>query len=238
MAVEPTFDAKFYEDAKPEELVEAIVGDLRNTYERRAKAVADTVRPVMERIYEEKKEQMDSNIYFPLTNGKLGYNVPVNLQRCKDSDGAEIYRIFSKVVMFTTIDDAWREHLREMDDLRQSVQNATYEQKDPLLIYKFESFELFSKMLVKVNREVLSILNKSYIPVRDQNAEAVQRQQQQRAKVDVNKLQASRMQAAAQAGQQERQKPMPMHAEKKIGRNDPCPCGSGKKYKNCHGKGM
>ena len=238
VAVEPTFDAKFYEDAKPEELVEAIVGDLRNTYERRAKAVADTVRPVMERIYEEKKEQMDSNIYFPLTNGKLGYNVPVNLQRCKDSDGAEIYRIFSKVVMFTTIDDAWREHLREMDDLRQSVQNATYEQKDPLLIYKFESFELFSKMLVKVNREVLSILNKSYIPVRDQNAEAVQRQQQQRAKVDVNKLQASRMQAAAQAGQQERQKPMPMHAEKKIGRNDPCPCGSGKKYKNCHGKGM
>ena len=238
VAVEPTFDAKFYEDAKPEELVEAIVGDLRSTYERRAKAVADTVRPVMERIYEEKKEQMDSNIYFPLTNGKLGYNVPVNLQRCKDSDGAEIYRIFSKVVMFTTIDDAWREHLREMDDLRQSVQNATYEQKDPLLIYKFESFELFSKMLVKVNREVLSILNKSYIPVRDQNAEAVQRQQQQRAKVDVNKLQASRMQAAAQAGQQERQKPMPMHAEKKIGRNDPCPCGSGKKYKNCHGKGM
>ena len=111
--------------------------------------------------------------------------------------------------MFTTIDDAWREHLREMDDLRQSVQNATYEQKDPLLIYKFESFGLFSKMIIKVNRDVLAILNKAYIPVRDQNAEAVQRQQQERAKVDVNKLQASRMQAAAQAGQEERQKPMP-----------------------------
>lgn len=94
--------------------------------------------------------------------------------------------------MFTSIDDAWREHLREMDDLRQSVQNATYEQKDPLLIYKFESFGLFSKMIVKVNRDVLAILNKAYIPVRDQNAEAVQRERQERAKVDVNKLQASR----------------------------------------------
>ena len=143
--------------------------------------------------------------------------------------------------MFTTIDDAWREHLREMDDLRQSVQNATYEQKDPLLIYKFESFGLFSKMLIKVNREVLSILDRAYIPVREQSAEEAQRLQQERerrAKVDVNKLQASRMQAAAQAGQQERQKPMPLHVEKKVGRNDPCPCGSGKKYKNCHGKGL
>ena len=142
--------------------------------------------------------------------------------------------------MFTSIDDAWRDHLREMDDLRQSVQNATYEQKDPLLIYKFESFGLFSKMLVKVNREVLSILNRAFVPVREQGAEAAQRQQQQRdrAKVDVNKLQASRMQAAAQAGQQDRQKTMPIQADKKIGRNDPCPCGSGKKYKNCHGKGL
>ncbi len=185
-----------------------------------------------------RKDQLNSNIYFPLTDGHLGYNVPVNLLKCQSTDGAEMYKVFSKVVMFTTIDDAWREHLREMDDLRQSVQNATYEQKDPLLIYKFESFGLFSKMIIKVNRDVLAILNKAYIPVRDQNAEAVQRQQQERAKVDVNKLQASRMQAAAQAGQQERQKPMPLHAEKKAGRNDPCPCGSGKKYKNCHGKGL
>ena len=238
VAVEPEIDEATYKDAKPGELVEAIVKALKEAYARRAKAVADTVRPVMERIYEDRKDQLDSNIYFPLTDGHLGYNVPVNLLKCQNTDGAEIYKVFSKVVMFTTIDDAWREHLREMDDLRQSVQNATYEQKDPLLIYKFESFGLFSKMIIKVNRDVLAILNKAYIPVRDQNAEAVQRQQQERAKVDVNKLQASRMQAAAQAGQQEQQKPMPMHVEKKAGRNDPCPCGSGKKYKNCHGKGM
>ena len=238
VAVEPTFDEKTYDDAKFDELVEAIVGDLKEACVRRAKAVADTVRPVMQRIYEDKKDQLDSNLYFPITDGHLGYNVPVNLRKCKESDGAEIFKVFSKVVMFTTIDDAWREHLREMDDLRQSVQNATYEQKDPLLIYKFESFGLFSKMLVRINRDVLAVLNKAYIPVRDQNAESVQRERQQHAKVDVNKLQASRMQAAAQAGQGERQKPMPVQAEKKVGRNDPCPCGSGKKYKNCHGKGM
>ncbi len=240
VAAEPDIDAATYENAKPAELVEAIVRALKETYARRAKAVADTVRPVMERIYEDRKDQLDANIYFPITDGHLGYNIPVNLRKCKETDGAEIFKVFSKVVMFTTIDDAWREHLREMDDLRQSVQNATYEQKDPLLIYKFESFGLFSKMLIKVNRDVLAILNKAFIPVRDQNAEAMQRQQQERerAKVDVNKLQASRMQAAAQAGQQERQKPMPLHAEKKVGRNDPCPCGSGKKYKNCHGRGL
>ncbi|EKC77696.1 preprotein translocase, SecA subunit, partial [human gut metagenome] len=166
-------------------------------------------------VYEDRKGQLDTNIYFPITDGHLGYNVPVNLQRCKDSDGEEIFKVFSKVVMFTTIDDAWREHLREMDDLRQSVQNATYEQKDPLLIYKLESFQLFSKMLNKVNADVLSTLNKAYIPVRENTAENVQRERQERAKVDVNKLQASRMQAAAQAGQAEKQKPMPVHVEKK-----------------------
>ena len=125
VAVEPTFDEATYTAAKPAELVELIVKDLRDTYARRAKAVADTVRPVMQRIYEDRKDQLDSNIFFPLTDGHLGYNVPVNLRKCQETDGAEIYKVFSKVVMFTTIDDAWREHLREMDDLRQSVQNAT-----------------------------------------------------------------------------------------------------------------
>ncbi len=238
VAVQPSFDQAFYERAKPAEMVEAIVKDLRATYAVRARKVSDTVRPVMERIYEDRKEQMDGNIYFPLTDGRLGYNVPVSLRKCKDTDGAEIYREFAKVVMFTTIDDAWREHLRAMDDLRQSVQNATYEQKDPLLIYKFESYGLFEKMLKQINRQVLAVLNKSYIPVRENTADNVQREREQKSKVDVNKLQASRMQAAAQAGQGERQKTMPVHAEKKIGRNDPCPCGSGKKYKNCHGKGL
>ncbi len=238
VALQPSFDEAAYKRANRRDLLEMIVSDLREAYARRAKAVADTVRAVMQRVYEDRKDQLDSTMYFPLTNGYLGYNVPVNLQKCKDSDGAEIFKMFSKVVMFTTIDDTWREHLREMDDLRQSVQNATYEQKDPLLIYKFESFGLFAKMLEKVNREVLSILNKAYVPVRENNPDSMQRNQASRAKVDVNKLQASRMAAAAQAGQGEKSKPAPVKVEKKVGRNDPCPCGSGKKYKQCHGKGL
>ncbi len=238
VGTEPSFDAATYEKAKPEELADLIVKDMKATYERRAKAVADTVRPVMERVYEDRKEHLDANIYFPLTNGHLGYNVPVNLRRCQESDGAEIYKVFSKVVMFTTIDDAWREHLREMDELRQSVQNATYEQKDPLLIYKLESYNLFSRMLEKVNRETLATLDKAYIPVRENNPESVQQERHRQAKVDVNKLQASRTAAAAAAGHGEKSKPAPIKVEKRVGRNDPCPCGSGKKYKHCHGKMM
>ena len=236
VGLQPSFDEAAYTKARHEERVALLVADLQALIARRAKAVADTVRPTMQKIYADRGDNLDSNLIFPLTNGHLGYNIPVNLQRCKDSDGAEIYRVFTKVVMFTTIDDAWREHLREMDDLRHSVQNASYEQKDPLLIYKFESFGLFEKMLEKVNREVVSILCKSYIPVQQQNQESLERARQSRAKVDVNKLQASRMAAAAAAGQGDKSKPAPIQVEKKVGRNDPCPCGSGKKYKHCHGK--
>ena len=238
VALKPSFDEAKYNSAKHAELVELIVEDLRELFARRQKAVADTVRQTMEMVYETNKDHMSNNIHFPITDGHLGFHVPVELQRCKDTDGHEIYKAFAKIVLFTTIDDAWREHLREMDDLRQSVQNATYEQKDPLLIYKLESYNLFSKMLEKVNREALAILDKAYIPVRENNPNSVQQERQQKAKVDVNKLQASRMAAAAAAGQGDNSKPAPMVAEKKVGRNDPCPCGSGKKYKHCHGKGL
>ena len=238
VALKPSFDEAKYNSAKHAELVELIVEDLRELFARRQKAVADTVRQTMEMVYETNKDHMSNNIHFPITDGHLGFHVPVELQRCKDTDGHEIYKAFAKIVLFTTIDDAWREHLREMDDLRQSVQNATYEQKDPLLIYKLESYNLFSKMLEKVNREALAILDKAYIPVRENNPNSVQQERQQKAKVDVNKLQASRMAAAAAAGQGDKSKPAPMVAEKKVGRNDPCPCGSGKKYKHCHGKGL
>ena len=238
VALKPSFDEATYNSSKPAQLVELIVEDMRTLFARRQKAVADTVRNTMEAIYKDNENQMDRVIHFPITDGHLGFHVPVELQRCKDTDGAEIYKVFSKIVLFTTIDDAWREHLREMDELRQSVQNATYEQKDPLLIYKLESYQLFSKMLEKVNREVLAVLNKSYIPTRENNPQSVQQERRQQAKVDVNKLQASRMAAAAAAGQAEKSKPAPIKVEKKVGRNDPCPCGSGKKYKHCHGKNL
>ena len=238
VALKPSFDEAKYSSSKPREIVEMIVEDLRTLFERRAKAVADTVRNTMQTIYEDNKDHMDRVIHFPITDGHLGFHVPVELQRCKESDGAEIYKVFAKIVMFTTIDDAWREHLREMDELRQSVQNATYEQKDPLLIYKLESYNLFSRMLEKVNRETLATLDKAYIPVRENNPESVQQERHRQAKVDVNKLQASRTAAAAAAGQGEKSKPAPIKVEKRVGRNDPCPCGSGTKYKHCHGKMM
>ncbi len=192
--------------------------------------------PVINNVYQQRAGEYE-NIYIPVTEGNMGFNVPVNLEKCFQSDCTEIYKEFSKLVMLTTIDDNWREHLREMDDLRQSVQNASYEQKDPLLIYKFESFELFSKMLDKVNREVLAILNKGYIPVRSNQSEEAEAPKKviEKPKTDMSRLQASRMEAARQAGAAERSKPSPAQAEKRVGRNDPCPCGSGKKYKNCHG---
>jgi len=238
IAVHPTFSEQTFSSAKHDDLVDLVVADIKATYERRAKATADVAAPIINKVYEE-HGAMYENIRIPVTNGVLGYNVSVDLKKCYESGCMEIYRQFSKIVMLTTIDDNWREHLREMDDLRQSVQNAAYEQKDPLVIYKFESFNLFSKMLGKINREVLSILNKGYIPVRgDEQGPSEMQQQRERARVDVNKLHASRMQAAAQAGAADKGKPAPVRVEKKVGRNEPCPCGSGKKYKNCHGRNM
>ncbi|MDR0907975.1 MAG: preprotein translocase subunit SecA [Rikenellaceae bacterium] len=236
-AVHPSFDEVTFKKADRADLVEMIVGDLRNTYERRAQLVAQTANPIIQKVYKEQGAQYE-NIRIPITNGTLGYNVSVPLKKTAETNSVDVYKTFSKLVMLTTIDDNWREHLREMDDLRQSVQNATYEQKDPLLIYKFESFGLFSKMIAKVNREVLAIVDKSFIPVRGGGEEPSQLQQQrERAKVDVNRLHASRMEAARAAGATDRGKPAPVQVEKKVGRNEPCPCGSGKKYKACHGRG-
>mgnify|MGYP001634807708 CR=1 FL=1 len=238
IAVHPSFTEQTFSSSKHDALVDLVVADIKAAYERRAQAAATVAAPIINRVYEE-QGSMYENIRIPITNGVLGYNVSMDLKKCYESGCAEIYRQFSKIVMLTTIDDNWREHLREMDDLRQSVQNAAYEQKDPLVIYKFESFNLFSKMLGKVNREVLAILNKGYIPVRGGGEQPSEMQQQrERAKVDVNKLHASRMQAASQAGAADKGKPSPVRVEKKVGRNEPCPCGSGKKYKHCHGKNM
>ena len=236
VALDFTVTEQEYNAMKPKELVEAIVSDLAAYYERKAKMIADTVRPTMEKIYKEREDHMDMRIAFPITDGRLRFTVPVELGKCKETDGMEIYRVFAKIALFTTIDDAWREHLREMDDLRQSVQNATYEQKDPLLIYKLESFQLFAKMLEEINRNVLALINKGGIAVREANSDSVQEAREQKAKIDVNKLQASRMAAAAAAGRGEKSTTAPIKVDKSVGRNDPCPCGSGKKYKQCHGK--
>jgi preprotein translocase subunit SecA len=155
----------------------------------------------------------------------------INLKKAYESEGKEIARVLSKTITLWQIDEKWKEHLRDMDDLKQSVQNATYEQKDPLLIYKFESFNLFSQLLEELNKNVLSFLLRSHIPLRDAS-EAKAPSQPRRQ--DMSQMQTSRTDLVTNGG--EPKSKMPVHVEKQVGRNDPCPCGSGKKYKNCHGK--
>ncbi len=234
VAVQPSFDEATYKAANKAMLTGMVVKDFQEAYKRRINSVATTAYPVIKRVYEEQGDKFE-NIYIPITDGFRGYNVPVNLKKAYDTQCKEVFKCFSTIVVLTTIDENWKDHLREMDQLRQSVQNATYEQKDPLLIYKFESFNLFSKMLEKVNREILSTLFKAMIPIRE-NQESAPQQPVKPQRTDMSRMQTSRMEAAAAAGQGDKSKPAPIHVDKKVGRNDPCPCGSGKKYKHCHGR--
>ncbi len=234
VAVQPSFDEATYKAANKAMLTGMVVKDFQEAYKRRINSVAATAYPVIKRVYEEQGDKFE-NIYIPITDGFRGYNVPVNLKKAYETQCKEVFKCFSTIVVLTTIDENWKDHLREMDQLRQSVQNATYEQKDPLLIYKFESFNLFSKMLEKVNREILSTLFKAMIPIRE-NQESAPQQPVKPQRTDMSRMQTSRMEAAAAAGQGDKSKPAPIHVDKKVGRNDPCPCGSGKKYKHCHGR--
>ena len=173
----------------------------------------------------------DAKIRVPISDGRRIYPVVVNIKKCIESEGAELVRAISKSITLYRIDENWKEHLREMDDLKQSVQNATYEQKDPLLIYKFESYELFKTMLEELSKQVSAFLLRANIPLRDgQTAEAPAAPR----KPDMSRMNTSRTDLVTNAG--EPKSKMPVHVDKQVGRNDPCPCGSGKKFKNCHGK--
>jgi preprotein translocase subunit SecA len=179
----------------------------------------------------------------PISDGKKTLNILANIQKVLKSSGREITLSIQKGLSLAVIDDAWKEHLREMDDLKQSVQNASYEQKDPLLIYKFEAFELFKTLMVNINKDVSTFLSLGSLPVQGGVREG------RREQTDMSRMQAGRDNSlgsledpSARPGQQLQtnagnapEKPQPVHVEKKVGRNDPCPCGSGKKYKNCHG---
>ena len=163
--------------------------------------------------------------------------VIVNLRKAVENGAREVTLAIEKSISLALIDESWKEHLRELDDLKQSVQNATYEQKDPLLIYKFESFQLFKNMVNRINRDVISFLMKADIPVQDSSNV---REAQRSRGIDRSRMQEQRTDLLSQAhsNTQRQEVTQPIIAEKKVGRNDPCPCGSGKKYKNCHGKVM
>ena len=221
------------------ELADSLFEHVWQTYSRKVDAIAKQAYPVIKDVFETKAEQY-KNIVVPISDGQRVFQITTNLEKAYNTQAVELMRSFEKSIMLITIDEAWKEHLRELDDLRTAVQNASYEQKDPLLIYKFESFNLFKKMIEENNRNVVSTIVKAYIPIQDSSG--VQ-QAQERRRMDFSRLKTQKDEFTRSSGEEggEKEKPKklePVRVEKKVGRNDPCPCGSGKKYKHCHGKGL
>jgi preprotein translocase subunit SecA len=241
LSVESPISGEEFLKISQDELVQKIFQLVLDTYNRKKGGISKQALPVVNDVYEKQSETYE-NIVVPISDGTKVYQILTNLKKAYESQGEELIRSFEKTITLVTIDEAWKEHLREMDDLKQSVQNAAYEQKDPLLIYKFESFELFKTMIGRINREVASTLMKAHIPIRD--ASGVKKAQGPK-RLDLSNFEASKSSTGSYGaghgggdGQQRKQerKVQPVRAEKKVGRNEPCPCGSGKKYKNCHGK--
>ncbi|MFA6260483.1 MAG: preprotein translocase subunit SecA [Bacteroidia bacterium] len=240
-AFEPVIDEAAFFSSKPEMLAQDLFEALLVHYKHKTDKLAHDAFPLIKDFFENRGQQIDS-IGVPFSDGIRGMQIPVNLQRAYETEGREIFRTFEKLATLWIIDDEWKEHLREMDELKQSAQNAVFEQKDPLLIYKLESFNLFKNMLSRVNKDVLSMLFKGYIPVQNNNpvqaAPVPQRKQERLQTSRTDDLAEAQMAAAraASGNSQEAQRQQQIKGVIKIGRNDPCPCGSGKKYKNCHGK--
>jgi preprotein translocase subunit SecA len=240
LAMEIPFTEEEFNAKKQEDLVEIVFAKAMENFKRKTERMAQIANPVIKSVYEN-QGAMYENIAVPITDGKRMYNIPVNLKAAYETEGKEIVKVFEKAILLHTIDDCWKENLRELDELKHSVQNASYEQKDPLLIFKLESVKLFDNMVNKINNNTISVLMRGQIPVQEpgQVREAAPerpapRQQYQETKQDLND---PNQQAAAGRDTRE-QKREPIRAQKTVGRNDPCPCGSGKKFKNCHGKNM
>ena len=231
-SIDTGFDAEFYEKAKREELEDRLTEHMMEVYKRRMDALVEKLNPIVKEVFE-KQGKLYQNIAIPVSDGIKQIGLSVNLEKAYNSDGREIAKTLSKNIILYQIDEHWKEHLREMDDLKQSVQNASYEQKDPVVVYKLESYNLFASMLETLNKDVLSFLFKAFVPLRETAEQRPQRAVQPRT--DMSRMQAGRSDLAANAEQKAH---TPVKVDKTIGRNDPCPCGSGKKYKNCHGKGL
>lgn len=241
LSIDSPVPAAQFQKNDTEEISNLVFEKVIGAYQRKGETISATALPVLKDVYERMSGTYE-NVVVPITDGARTYNVITNLKAAVESQGKELLRAFEKTAVLATIDDAWREHLREMDDLKQSVQNATYEQKDPLLIYKFESFELFKSMIDKVNRDVVSLLMKGTIPVTspDNVREAQRRRQTDMSRLKTQKSDYDSYSRGGGAAPDKRpqQQMAPVRVEKKVGRNDPCPCGSGKKYKHCHGQGL
>jgi len=240
-SIDPELDENTFNNEGISSLTHQLFDKVNEFYHRKAEVIAKQTFPVLKDVYDTRGEQIE-NIVVPFTDGTKGIQVTANLKKAVESDGAEVFKSFEKGVVLALIDEAWKEHLREMDDLKQSVQNAVYEQKDPIIIYKMEAFNLFKDMLINMNKEVVSFLFKGGIPT--QNPQEVR--EARPAPVQNRNIKVSKPELATAGGgggnfaedTREIQKTQPIRNDNKVGRNDPCPCGSGKKYKNCHGIGQ
>ncbi len=231
---ESPFEEKEFLQERPHVLVSRLYPIVYDHYKNKLQQISEQAYPVMERVYLEHGDKFQ-NIAIPFTDGTKNINIVAPLKKCYETKGREVGLSFEKGITLAVIDNAWKEHLRAMDDLKESVQNASYEQKDPLLIYKLESFNLFDQLLVRISQEIVGYLNKGRIPMAE---EAPQVREAQLPQSDAKKLTTGREEVAG-GGRQVApggKGSQPIRVEKKVGRNDPCPCGSGKKYKNCHGR--
>lgn len=245
LAMDAPFTEEEFRSEKKEKLAERTFDEAMTNFKRKSERLAQIANPVIKQVYEN-QGHMYENILIPITDGKRMYNISCNLKAAYESESKEVVKSFEKSILLHVIDEAWKENLRELDELKHSVQNASYEQKDPLLIYKLESVNLFDTMVNKINNQTVSILMRGQIPVQEapEQAQRVEvREAAPERRQDLSKYREQKQdlndpnqQAAAQQDTREAVKREPVRAEKTVGRNDPCPCGSGKKYKNCHGR--
>ncbi len=241
MAVEVPFTEAEMKNLRTEEQTEKVVDKAISGFKRKTDRLAEIAQPVIKDVYEN-QGAMYQNILIPITDGKKVYNISTNLKEAYETGSKALVKSFEKSILLHTIDENWKEHLREMDELRHSVQNASYEQKDPLLIYKIESMNMFKAMVDDVNSKSVSILMRGQIPIQDPG-QVRQAAPEQKTDYSKYRTQKDEMESGISGGgdnggmpqQRQPQKLEPIRVEKKVGRNDPCPCGSGKKYKNCHG---
>ncbi len=259
LAIEAPYTEQEYAALDKEEKIVRLHDAAVQGLDRKSNHIREIALPILSDMAA--NTDYDGLVLVPITDGKRVFNLRVDLRNAVATECRSIIKEWHKALMLVTIDELWKEHLRELDQLRQSVQNAAYEQKDPLVIYKVESFHLFEGMLNNLNIKAVSALMRGQIRVPErrqpqQPAEGAEQQQPEAPKPELRETKAelpkrqnykeskedlpgaAEQRAAASARQSEPQKPMPAKAAPKVGRNDPCPCGSGKKYKNCHGKGL
>ena len=232
-SIDPGFDEAFWSDAKKDDIKKSLTEHMKDVYARRMDAIVEKVYPFVKEIYEKQGDKWQ-NVAVPITDGRKVLQLVIDLKKAYETTGRELSKNLSKTIILYQIDDHWKQQLRDLDDLRQSVQNAAYEQKDPLVIYKIESYNLFAAMLEALDQDVLSFLFRASIFLREPSQ--AQQATDSSTKKEMSRMQTQHGDLTTNGGQPKTK--MPVHVEKKIGRNDPCPCGSGLKYKNCHGKGL